>query len=245
MSRHIAVLLANTDTSAFARRYPDDAQKVVAMLQPLRPQWTTRIYAARDGEFPAADVPLDGVIITGSPASVNDPLPWIATAEAFVRDLARRGIPTVGLCFGHQLIARALGGRVVRATDWGLGIGHIDVAATRPWMEPAAPHLNLYAAHQDQVQQLPPGAQWLGGDAFCPNGLFVVGAAPGVETLLGVQYHPELPTDFMRALLDHLEPHLPLGVVARARPQLDTPVDAALFFQWIARFIELPRKTLP
>lgn len=241
MRRHIAVLLTNTDTSAFAQRHPDDGQKVIAQLQPLRPDWDYRVYRTCDGELPASPDGLGGVVITGSPASVNDDLPWIDAACGFVRQLHARRVPTVGLCFGHQLIAKALGGRVERAAGWGLGVGQVKLLGTEPWMQPPQARLTLFAAHQDQVTQLPPGARLLGGDDFCPLGCFTVGTRghpDHLDHLLAIQYHPELGRAFMRELLDHLDGVLPAEVIARGRQQVDQPVDAALFFQWMARFIE-------
>lgn len=237
MPRQIAVLLTNTDTSAFAQRYPNDAEKVIAKLNAVRPDWQTRVYMARDGELPATTEGLDGVVITGSPASVNDDAAWIRAAEACVQALQRDAVPTVGLCFGHQLIAKALGGRVEQAHDWGLGVGQVQITTPQAWMQPPQDRLTLFAAHQDQVTRLPEGARLLGGSDFCPIGCYLVG-----HSLLGIQYHPELDRAFMRALLDHIEPHMPPGVVPRARPQVEQPVDADLFFEWMARFLEMPRK---
>lgn len=239
MSRNIAVLLTNTDTSEFARRYPNDAEKVIARLKAVRPDWRYQAYMTRDGELPTALAGLDGVVITGSPASVNDDAAWIRATEAFVQALRRDAVPTIGLCFGHQLLARALGGCVERADDWGLGVGQVRFQSAEPWMHPPQGQVTLFAAHQDQVTQLPDGARLLGGSHFCPNGCYMVG-----DSLLGIQYHPELDRAFMRALLDHIEPHMPPGVVQRARPQIEQPVDADLFFEWMARFLEMPRKAL-
>jgi GMP synthase-like glutamine amidotransferase len=238
MRGHLAVLLTNTDTSAFAQRYPNDGEKVVEQLRRVRPAWPYRVYRACDGELPASTDALGGVVITGSPASVNDDAPWIEAACAFVRSLHARRVPTVGLCFGHQLIAKALGGTVERAADWGLGVGRVNLVRQEPWMQPPQAQLTLFAAHQDQVTQLPPGARLLGGDAFCPLGCYTVDGNGQGDHMLAIQYHPELGRDFMRALLDHLETELPAGVVARGRPQIEQPVDAALFFAWMARFIE-------
>ena len=165
--------------------------------------------------------------------------PLDAEAVAVVQALRRDAVPTIGLCFGHQLLARALGGRVERADDWGLGVGQVRFQSAEPWMHPPQGQVTLFAAHQDQVTQLPDGARLLGGSHFCPNGCYMVG-----DSLLGIQYHPELDRAFMRALLDHIEPHMPPGVVQRARPQIEQPVDADLFFEWMARFLEMPRKAL-
>lgn len=236
MTRQIAILLTNTDRSAFAARHPNDGEKIAARMRALRPDWTYRIWRACDGDLPPGTQGLDGVLISGSPASVNDDDAWIAASAAFVRTLHQRRVPTIGLCFGHQLIAKALGGRVERAPAWGLGVGRVHFDATRPWMTPPQAQLCLYAVHQDQVTQLPEGAERLGGDPFCPIGSFTVG-----QHMLTVQYHPEMPRDFLRELLEHLKDAVPAPAWARARAQVDEAVDADLFFQWMVNFLEMPR----
>ena len=233
MQRSLALLVTNTDRSDFARRYPNDGLKVAAGLGVHRPDWTYRVYDCTEGEFPDSAQAHDGAIISGSPASVNDDLPWIGQTEALVRQLHALRVPCVGLCFGHQLIAKALGGKVQRAADWGLGVGHLQVHQPQAWMTPQQADLHLYAAHQDQVSQLPPGAQTVAGDDFCPVGAYTLG-----RHIFAVQLHPELSPEFMAALLDEIAPKMPAAVIARARQQLAHPVDSALFFRWLAQFFE-------
>jgi GMP synthase (glutamine-hydrolysing) len=233
-SLHIAVLLTNTDRSAFAQRHPDDAQKVIAALQAVRPHWQFSAWAARDGELPEDPLAADAWVLTGSVASVTQPQPWMErTADALrQRHAARR--PMVGLCFGHQLIAQALGGRVARsAGGFRLGVADTALAVAEPWMDPPREHLSLFAAHEDQVLQAPPGARILGGDAFCPVGAFAV-----AQHVLCTQYHPELSRPFMRDLLATIGHRFGPELVSRAAAQIEQHVDAEVFMQWVARFIE-------
>jgi len=238
MPRRIAILLTNTDDSAFARGHPDDAHKVAAMLRPLRPDWTFDCFSAKDGRLPPEDDRYDGVVITGSVASVNDDAPWIAALADRVAALLAARVPMVGLCFGHQLIARVLGGRV-GANPHGLRVGVVTTrfTAVEPWMRPPAPTLALFAAHQEQVLALPAQARVLGGDPGCPVGAFAVG-----DHVLTTQYHPELSPDFMAGLLEAFAPAFGPAVTARARGQIGQPVDAALFAQWVVQFLEKPRE---
>jgi len=233
-SLHIAVLLMNTDRSAFAQRHPDDAQKVIAALQAVRPHWQFSAWAARDGELPEDPLAADAWVLTGSVASVTQPQPWMErSAEALrQRHAARRAL--VGLCFGHQLIAHALGGRVVRsAGGFRLGVADTALAMAEPWMDPPRNHLSLFAAHEDQVLQAPPGARILGGDAFCPVGAYAV-----AQHVLCTQYHPELSRPFMRDLLATFGHRFGPELVSRAAVQIEQNVDAEVFMQWVARFIE-------
>ena len=234
VSLHIAVLLMNTDRSAFAQRHPDDAQKVITALQAVRPHWRFSAWAARDGELPADPLAADAWVLTGSVASVIEPQTWMErAADALrLRHAARRTL--VGLCFGHQLIAQALGGQVARsASGFRLGVADTALALAEPWMDPPRDHLCLFAAHEDQVLQAPPGARILGGDAFCPVGAYAV-----AQHVLCTQYHPELSRPFMRDLLATFGHRFGPELVSRAAVQIEQDVDAEVFMQWVARFIE-------
>ena len=107
---HVAILMTNTDESAFVQAWPRDGDKFVALIEALRPAWDFSIFAVKDGVFPADLVAFDGFIITGSPASVHDDAPWVAVLFAQIRQTADLRIPMFGACFGHQAIALALGG---------------------------------------------------------------------------------------------------------------------------------------
>ena len=234
MQRHIAILLTSNDTSAFSRRHPDDGLKLIALLRPLRPAWTFRIWAVKDGEFPPGADCADGFIITGSPASVHDPLDWIARLRLLILDLHGRRLPLIGICFGHQAIATALGGLVEpNPGGWRLGIAPTHFKESRPYMLPPAPRLELYAAHREQVTRLPPGAEPLGGDEFCPFAAFAVG-----QHILTTEYHPEFTLEFMAGLADELEGKIPAAVIAAAREDLKRPAQGPLFAQWMVRFLE-------
>jgi GMP synthase-like glutamine amidotransferase len=234
MSRRIAILLTSNDASAFARRFPNDGLKVQALLAGLRPDWAYRVWSVKDGEFPVGIDAADGYIITGSPASVHDPLDWIATLKSLIRELHAAKVPLVGLCFGHQAVALTLGGRVERNPGgWRLGIATTHFIRESSYMQPFVPSLDLYAAHNEQVTQLPPGAELLGGDAFCPNASFAIGGH-----VFTTEYHPEFTPDFLRALTDELDGKLPPEVILGARRDLSRPAQGALFAEWIVRFFD-------
>ncbi len=250
---HIAVLNANTDRSAFARAWPDDAHKVIAGLKPHRPDWTYSAWQASDGELPPEDDAAHAWVITGSVASANDEAPWMLALEQRIRARHAQKLPTAGLCFGHQLIAKALGGRVgpspggwrlgVATTHWAGGpcdtsnlkrcSDDADHVPAPQWMQPPLTALRLIALHQEQVLVPPPGVQVLGGDGFTPNAAMAAG-----DHIFTTQYHPELSREFVLALLDVFADEWPAEQVAAARAQCQQEVDAPHFMGWLARFLQ-------
>lgn len=234
---HIVTYLTNNDRAAFAQAWPDDGAKMAAMMRAQRPHWRYSTVRCIDGEFPDSLDGIDGVIITGSPASCRDDrLPWMQPLMAAIRQLDQARVPTVGICFGHQAIARALGGDVGTAADWGLGRGHCHWGEPMPWMQPWQADMTLMAAHQEQVLRPPPQAHILGGSAHCPIGSMLIG-----QHLWTTQFHPEMSPAFMDQLLTFLSDHLDPEVIERARAQASAPNDAGLFAQWMAQFFEWER----
>jgi GMP synthase-like glutamine amidotransferase len=222
---HIAVLMTNTDESPFAEQHPRDGEKFASLLRSVRPEWDMTTFRVKDGEFPPADVRFDGWIITGSPASVHDPAAWIPRLFALIRDLDARQSPVFGACFGHQAVAQALGGTV------GDNPGGWVFGATDTMMEGRP--IRLYAAHREQVLELPPHAEALGGNDACPIGSFRIG-----EHILTTQYHPEMTPAFVAALIDAFAHKLPDGVVDAARKSLDPVADTGRIAERIVAFFE-------
>lgn len=234
MSRRIAVLVTNTDTSPASRLFPDDGRKVAAALHALRPGWQVQGWRAMDGELPTAPETLDAVFVTGSPESVNDALPWLPPLFEFIRRTVAARRPLLGLCFGHQAIAAALGGRVGRSPGgWRVGTATTRFDTALPWMDPPARELTLFAVHNEQVLEPPPSAQVLGGDAWCPVGAMGVG-----DRVFSMQYHPEFSRGFMAEVCNSLDGELPADFMAQARQRIAQPVDADTYFRWAVNFIE-------
>ena len=169
-------------------------------------------FAVHEGAAPASLDDCDGWVISGSPASVYDDLDWIRTGEQIVRSALAEERPMVGICFGHQLIAQALGGRVQKALNgWGIGAQRYDtVRALRQLQQPGP--TTMLASHQDQVVGLPDEASvWSSAD-YCPIAGFTVG-----ERMLTMQGHPEF------------TPQLVTAIYESRRDRIgDTEVDVAL-----------------
>ena len=222
---HIAVLMANTDESEFAARHPKDGSKFETLLHELRPDWRVSVYSVKDGQFPADGARYDGWIITGSPASVHDGDAWVGQLFALIRRLVATGQPLFGACFGHQAIAKALGGVVgYNPCGWVFGLTETEMEGQS---------IRLYAAHKEQVLALPEGAVVVGGNADCPVGSFAIG-----NRVLTTQYHPEMTPEFIAALVQELSADLPAPVIEAARRSLVQTADRDRIAARIVRFFE-------
>lgn len=233
--RTIGILVTNTDHSAFAQSWPRDGEKFSILLKSVRPDWALNVYDCTQDEFPEAINACDGYVIGGSPASVNHADAWISKLFDFIRQLHTSKKLTVGCCFGHQAIAKALGGTVVsNPKGWGFGVAPTHFSTAETWMIPASATLKLFAAHNEQVDSLPEGARILGGDDFCPAASLAVG-----EHFLTTQYHPEMSKAFFVALAKAFEKYIGPAVVEKALRQAQaTEAQAAIFAEWMARFLE-------
>jgi GMP synthase-like glutamine amidotransferase len=194
------------------------------------------VYAAYDvqaGSLPAAPGEQDAYIVTGSAAGVYDPLPWIAPLSEFLRT-AKGQVPLVGVCFGHQIMAQAFGGQVVKSDKgWGVGLHHYAVDHPQAWTD--APSVAVPASHQDQVVTLPPGAKVVGGSAFTPYGLLAYPDAAAIS----MQFHPEFEPAYAAALIEARRGSRYTDAEADAAiATLSAPNDRARVGGWIARFLD-------
>lgn len=164
-------------------------------------------YVVNEGQIPSDPRACDGWLVSGSASSVYEPLPWIDRTGRFLTQVVEAEVPLVAVCFGHQLLAQALGGRVERSDrGWGVGIHRYQVEAPLPqWSAPERDdqpetdqpdELVLLASHQDQVTVLPDGATVLAASEHCPVAAYALG--PGV---VAVQAHPEFTPALSRDLI--------------------------------------------
>jgi GMP synthase-like glutamine amidotransferase len=196
----------------------------------LGPGFGVRGYDVQGGAALPAHDAHPAFLITGSAAGVYEPLPWIAPLLSFLRE-AKGRTKLVGICFGHQAMAEALGGRVEKSErGWGIGLQDYDLWESASWMGEAPPaRIAVPVSHQDQVVIPPPGARVLAGNAFTPFGLL------DYEDSLSMQFHPEFEPDYARALIEHRRARVPDPDTAIA--SLERPNDRALVGEWIRRFL--------
>lgn len=234
--KHVAIYLTNTDRSEFAAGHLNDAEKVVERLRGAGADYRFTVFDVTQSEFADDPTGFDAVILTGSPAHVDDNEPWIAPLMRDIRALVGAKTPLVGLCFGHQAIVAAFGGKVVRKDFWIFGASEFTVFATRPWMDPPREKLKLYAANKAQALVLPDGFDLLGGSEICPIGLSAL-----ENHVFTTQFHPEMSDEFITALVDEYAEYLGPETTDIARASIKTPAEGDLFGRWICNFIDLPR----
>lgn len=177
---------------------------------------------------------LEGVLITGSPAGVYDALPWMDPLRAFIRRLYERRTRTVGICFGHQIIADALGGDVRKSEKgWGLGRHSYDVVPARPHFAPGVETLSIACSHQDQVITPPASARVVLRSDFAPN----AGLVYDNGAILTFQAHPEFDDDYARALIDLRAGRAGEDTLNAARESMKMPSDSAVLARAISQFL--------
>ena len=195
-----------------------------------------QVFEITQGEFPASPGACDAFLVSGSEKGVYDPDPWIADLAAFIKLSHQTRKKLVGICFGHQLIAHALGGQTSKSEKgWGLGLREFAITTRKPWMEPVLDHCSLYFVHQDQVTALPAGAEALGGNDFCPYAVYCIG-----DRVLGIQGHPEFSSEFMDRIMDLLKEQVGSTVYDAARHSLRNGLpDAKIVTRWLINFMML------
>lgn len=216
--------------------WPDYPVMFEALLAKYLPDWKFRSITLFEGEPLPDPTSLDAVLITGSPAGVYDYTPWMPPLMDFIRWSANAQIPQIGICFGHQAIAHALGAKVTKSDKgWGIGRHTYDVRTPQSWMGTNAPTtFSLGVSHQDQVLTLPPGAQLVAQNAFCEYAALAYPAAKAIS----FQGHPEYSAAFSCALYGVRKGgQLPVDMVDAAEASFAQPLDNDLVGLWMARFL--------
>jgi GMP synthase-like glutamine amidotransferase len=169
-------------------------------------------------------------LITGSPAGVYEPLPWIDPLRQFIRAAGQAKM--VGICFGHQAMAEALGGHVEKSEKgWGAGLHRYSVVTRERWMDDAG-NISIPASHQDQVVIQPPNTDVTVMSDFTE----FAGLAWTDRPAISFQFHPEFSPAFAKALIEKRYDLVPNPDAAIA--SLDSPNDNARVAGWIRRFLE-------
>jgi GMP synthase-like glutamine amidotransferase len=225
----VALLVCDHVAGQFASQHGD----YPFMFDQLLPELKLEPWFVCDGHFPAiADY--GAFVCTGSKASVYEDIPWIKQLKTFTKEAFDSGKKFVGICFGHQMIGEALGGKVERA-DGGylIGVHQFDIVERPVWMDAEVISYNILMLCQDQVMKLPSNSKVLASSPDCPVGMFRVG-----HTFLGIQGHPEFSREYDRDVFESRVERIGKEKVERAITSLGIAPDREVFRRWILGFLK-------
>jgi GMP synthase (glutamine-hydrolysing) len=145
---------------------------------------------------------MDGVVVTGSAAMVSQREAWAERTAVWLRDAVEAGVPILGICFGHQLLAHALGGRVgpnPRGREIGtVSVALADGAAADSLLGGLPARIDVHATHLESLLELPPGAELLASSTLDLHQAFRMADRP----VWGVQFHPEFSAEVIRGYIE-------------------------------------------
>jgi cytochrome P450/GMP synthase-like glutamine amidotransferase len=234
----IGILECGQTSPDWIEEHGEMAAPFPPFLHRADPTLNFRVYKAHRGELPQQANECDAWLVTGSPISVYERLPWQGALARFLVD-AQQHRPVVGICYGHQLLHDALGGEVTRSSKgWGVGVQTYPVQQRPKWVPQAeagtsSSALHFIALHQDQVTTPAPGTQVIAGNDFCPLGITTIG-----ERVLTIQAHPEMSTKLARAIYESQRASQGDALTDAAAQSLQNPVDDDLAARWVLAFIQ-------
>lgn len=203
------------------------------MFDGVSDQFSYEMITCYDGHDLPDPSTLDGIVLTGSAAGVYDDLNWLEPLRNFIRSAYSAKTPMLGICFGHQIMADALGGDVRKSEKgWGLGRHVYDVVGRPGFMTEAPDRVAVSCSHQDQVIVPPSEADVILRSDFTPN----AGLAYKSGKALSFQPHPEFLDDYALALAEMRRGKAPDAVVNGAVGSFGTASDSDKVAGYIGDF---------
>lgn len=231
----IGILAAGITPDALRADFPTYAEMFAQQIAALEPDLRFEIFDVRLDEFPESTDSCDAWLITGSKSDAYGDDPWILQLCEFIREVDAKGQVLVGICFGHQVIARALGGRVAKYQGgWGVGVQHYQVVEEIPTL-PAMENIAFCAFHQDQVLEKPEKMTTFLTSEFCQHAGLIY-----QDRILTFQGHPEFSKVYETALIDLYDGvTLSDDVAAKARQTVASEtIQNQQLMAWIGKFLK-------
>ena len=213
----------------------DHEDMFISLFQKYAPSVRLFVFDVQKDNYPNNLNDYAGFLSTGSPASVYDDFSWINAYKSFTHKLFLNGHKHVGICFGHQMIAEALGGKVQKSErDWEIGIKSFQILLPTPWMNAKKlENYSLIVSHQDQVVKLPENAKVIAGNDHCPVGIFMIG-----DHVLGIQQHPEFTKEYHIASINSRKNIIKPELIEYALKSMDKKTDSDIVAKWIENFFK-------
>ena len=213
-------------------RFGSYADMFKVLLSSIDNGLSFKVYQVIDNAYPEQIDECDAYLITGSKYSAYDNDGWIRKLETYIVSLHELRKKLIGICFGHQLIAKALGGKVSKS-EKGWGVGNItkQIIHTPDWMQTEKQQFTMIYSHQDQVDILPDGATLIAGNDFCQLSSFQIG-----NHILTFQGHPEFTPAYARQRLQTRREKVGEAIYQKGMASLHEENDSVLVARWLLDF---------
>ncbi len=229
----IGILKTDAVREEFVAEFGEYPDMFMRLLRGADPKLEFAVYDVEQGEYPEDIEEVDAYLITGSKSSVYEDQDWIRRLLDFVRQLHQQRKQTIGICFGHQLVAQALGGKTEKSEQgWGVGRHGATFTGQPKWHDGAAPEFHLLVSHQDQVTEPAPGSRVLAGSDFCEHAVCQLG-----DHILTFQGHPEFLPGYSRNILNLRREMIGEDNYHQGMASLEGPLDCDRVAQWIVNFL--------
>ncbi|EPJ50714.1 MAG: hypothetical protein OFPI_19530 [Osedax symbiont Rs2] len=231
----VGILEMGIPPEGYREKYGSYPDMFSQLLSKSDSQLSFKFFPILDGDIPGDPQQCDAWLITGSKYGVYEDHCWIEPVSDLIRAAYSADIPMIGICFGHQLIAQALGGKVQKSDKgWSLGVTEYQIHNKMPWITDDSDRFAIQAYHQDQVIELPKDTQVVAASDFCPYAALNFNGRA-----ISFQGHPEFAAQYTKALLINRRglKMLPRELSTQAIENIDKPIDQSLVGTWICQFL--------
>ena len=232
--RKAAILKCDDVLDKFQAGHRNYPEMIIESFSRVDPDIDYQVFDVREGQYPIDVLEFDFYIITGSKASVYDPLPWIADLVEFLKLLERSQLRVFGICFGHQVMAIAKACRVEKSNKgWGVGIALSQISTNSSIDFDGVRQLSLLVSHQDQVCNISSDAELIASSDFCEY--FAVRWG---EFFISVQGHPEWAAAYSRDLMIDRKGLIPPDVLSLGLASLERETNEDIFIARVLDFLK-------
>jgi GMP synthase-like glutamine amidotransferase len=229
----IGILKTDTVREDLVNEFGEYPDMFRALLGDADPDLEFVVYDVENGQYPSDIDEVDAYLMTGSKSSVYEDKDWIHRLSDFIRDLHERQKKLVGICFGHQMVAHALGGRTEKSDKgWGVGAHEALFHRLPEWHDGEDPEFVLLVSHQDQVVETAPNTEVLAGSEFCENAVCQVG-----EHILTFQGHPEFVRAYSENIMNIRRELIGEDCYRNGMASLSRNLDSGRVADWLVRFL--------